>query len=105
MNSNQISNQKLLGKEVIDTKIVYDVDSKEGKSKYVICKLYDDFGIDKEYYFKVYYDENTESYLGMERHLVSNYGIQKHEFLDITFSAPVTNVNEIKAKMFEYIAD
>ena len=44
-------------------------------------------------------------YLGMARHLRSNYGIQEHELVDVTFTKPVTDVNNITAKMFEFIAD
>ena len=55
-------------------------------------------------YLKVNYDQNTESYLGMGRHLQGNYGIVKNEMVDITLETPV-DINNMKAKMFEYIAD
>ena len=41
----------------------------------------------------------------MSNHLASDYGIHPNEIVDITFSEPITDVNKIFVKMFEFIAD
>lgn len=106
---NKLLENELKGKTKINTEIVDYVMSEGGYDGYVICALY--YGENSnqpDAYFKAYYDfyENkTESYLGMENHLASEYGIHPYEIVDITFSEPITDINKINVKMFEYIAD
>lgn len=59
------------------------------------------------YPIKVNVNSKTENYLGMGRHLQSNYGYHKHEMCDITLDEKITDIDNIKgtAKMIEYIAD
>lgn len=75
---------------------------------YIILELgiYED-GKDFIYPVKVNVNSKTENYLGMGRHLQSNYGYQKHEMCDITLDEKITDIDNIKgtAKMIEYIAD
>ena len=74
-------------------------------SGYVIVGiLLGENSIEPDIYLKINYDPKTESYLGMGRHLRENYGIVKNEMVDITLETPV-DINNMKAKMFEYIAD
>lgn len=75
---------------------------------YIILELgtYED-GKHFIYPVKVNVNSKTENYLGMGRHLQSNYGYQKHEMCDITLDEKITDIDNIKgyAKMIEYIAD
>ena len=59
------------------------------------------------YPVKVTVNSKTEHYLGMGRHLQSNYGYHEHEICDITLDQKITDIDNIKgtAKMIEYIAD
>lgn len=59
------------------------------------------------YPVKVNVNSKTEHYLGMGRHLQSNYGYHEHEICDITLDEKITDIDNIKgtAKMIEYIAD
>lgn len=59
------------------------------------------------YPIKVNVNSKTENYLGMGRHLQSNYGYHKHEICDITLDKKIIDIDNIEgtAKMIEYIAD
>lgn len=59
------------------------------------------------YPIKVNVNSKTENYLGMGRHLQSNYGYHAHEICDITLAEKITDIDNINgaAKMIEYIAD
>ena len=99
-------NDILIGKSKIDTEIVFNYESEGGGDGYVFCKLFSEDSLGNvSGYIRINYDQKTEMYLGMARHLRSNYGIQEHELVDVTFTKPVTDVNNITAKMFEFIAD
>ena len=96
----------VLNKEKISTQIVEYYESEYGGEGYAICSMY----LSENYtqpdgYLKINYDNSTESYLGMENHIQGNYGIKLHEIVDITFKEKVKDVQNIWAKMFEYIAD
>lgn len=100
----------IIGKDSIDTSIIYYSESESGYDGYVICPIsFNEDSYDTDAYLKIYYDfygENgTQSYLGMGNHLQANYGIVKNEIVDITFTEKVTDANKIKARMFEYFAD
>ena len=98
----------LNGKTKINTSIVYYQPEENGYSGSIICALY--YGENSnqpDAYFSAGYDfhDKTESYLGMGTHISSDYGIHPYEIVDITFTEPITDVNKIFVKMFEYIAD
>lgn len=101
----------LKGKTELNTSIIDHYESESGYDGFVICPVVIDemsnrYGIDG--YIKIYYDfyeGNTKSYLGMSTHLQDNYGINEYEMVTITFKEKVTDINYIKAEMFEYIAD
>lgn len=59
------------------------------------------------YPVKVNVTSKTENYLGMGRHLSSDYGYHKHEICDITLDTKITDIDNINgtAIMIEYIAD
>lgn len=99
----------LKGKNKISTTIVDYWSAESNYDGYVICEVYyGENSYEPDAYVKIYYDfyeGNTESYLGMGRHIESDYGIVPHEMVDITFKEPVEDISNIKAKMFEYIAD
>ncbi len=98
--------EKLLGITKLNTEIVFNYESEGGGDGYVFCSLnFGEYSSEPEAYVKINYNENTQMYLGMGRHLQSNYGIHKYEIVDVTFTKPVTDVNNINANMFEYIAD
>ncbi len=98
------------GEKTLDTNIEYYYESESGYDGFMICALY--FGensVAPDGYLKVYYDfyDNiTESYLGRkESPVASNYGIVKYEMVTITFTEPVSDIKNIKAKTLEFIAD
>ena len=90
---------------IIEGTSIIDYHEDNSNSGYVIIGvLLGENSSEPDIYLKVNYDQNTESYLGMGRHLQGNYGIVKNEMVDITLETPV-DINNMKAKMFEYIAD
>lgn len=107
---NKLLEKNLKGKSAINTSIVNYYQSESGYDGYVTCALYyGENSIEPDAYFEAYYDfydNKTESYLGTkERSIASNYGIHPHEIVDITFAEPITDINKINVKIFEYIAD
>lgn len=106
---NRLLENELKGKTKINTAIVDYTTDENGYSGSVICALYYGENSNRpDAYFSANYDFNdnkTESYLGMSNHLASDYGIHPNEMVDITFSEPITDVNKIFVKMFEFIAD
>ena len=105
---NRLLESYLNGKTKINTSIVYYQPEENGYSGSIICALY--YGENSnqpDAYFSAGYDfyDKTESYLGMGTHISSDYGIHPYEMVDITFTEPITDVNKIFVKMFEYIAD
>lgn len=97
----------LKGKKVLSTSIIdYTID--EGNYEgYVICEVYSEEDSKEIGYVKIhfdFYEGNTESYLGTN-HLQSDYGIVKYEMVTITLKDEITDLDNIEAKMFEYIAD
>lgn len=107
---NKLLKNYLNGKSKIDTVIIDYYQAESNYDGYVICPLYyGENSNEPDAYFRAnydFYENNTESYLGMNGdHLTSNYGIQPNEIVDITFTEPISDVNNIIVKMFEYIAD
>lgn len=106
---NRLLENELKGKTKINTAIVDYTTDENGYSGSVVCALYyGENSNEPDAYFSANYDftdNKTESYLGMSNHLVSDYGIHPNEMVDITFSEPITDVNKIFVKMFEFIAD
>ncbi len=92
----------------IDGYSFQDVNIDNSGNGYIILELviYED-GKDFIYPVKVNVNSKTEHYLGMGRHLQSNYGYHKHEICDITLDEKISDIDNIKgiAKMIEYIAD
>ena len=60
-------------------------------------------------FIKVYYDfynGETESYLGnADNPVESNYAIMDHEIVTIHFKEKISDLDNIHAKTFEFIAD
>ena len=105
---NRLLESYLNGKTKINTSIVYYQPAENGYSGSVVCALYyGENSNEPDAYFSAGYDfyDKTESYLGMGTHISSDYGIHPYEMVDITFTEPITDVNKIFVKMFEYIAD
>lgn len=106
---NRLLENELKGKTKINTAIVDYTTDENGYSGSVVCALYYGENSNRpDAYFSANYDftdNKTESYLGMSNHLASDYGIHPYEMVDITFSEPITDVNKIFVKMFEFIAD
>ena len=74
-----------------------------GNGFIVVCWYYDKF----KYPMKLNVNSKTETFLGMGRHLSSNYGYVLHEMCDITLDTKITNIDDIKGYVttIEYIAD
>lgn len=107
---NKLLDNELKGKTKLNTAIVYYTTDENGYSGSVICALYYGENSNRpDAYFSANYDfyqNRTESYLGnAESPLSRDYGIHPYEIVDITFSEPVTDVNKIFVKSFEFIAD
>ena len=106
---NSLLENELKGKTRINTNIVWYHPDENGYSGSVVCALY--YGENSsgpDAYFSAGYDfyDRTESYLGnADRPLATDYGIVPYEIVDVTFTEPVTDVNRIFVKSFEYIAD
>ena len=105
---NKLLDNELREKTKLNTAIVDYTTDENGYSGSVICALYYGENSNRpDAYFSAGYDfyDKTESYLGMGTHISSDYGIHPYEMVDITFTEPITDVNKIFVKMFEYIAD
>ena len=74
-----------------------------GNGFIVVCGYYDKF----KYPIKLNVNSKTETFLGMGRHLSSNYGYVLHEICDITLDTKITDIDNIKGYVttIEYIAD
>ena len=77
--------------------------NKNGDGKIVVAAQFEKF----IYPIILNVNKQTECYLGMGRHLQSNYGYQLHEMCDITLEKKILDIDNIKGnvKMIEYIAD
>ena len=107
---NNLLENTIKGKSSLSTSIVEYYQSESNYDGYVICGIFlGENSYNPDAYIKVYYDfyeGNTESYLGRRENPVeSNYGIVPYEIVDITFTDSVSNIDNIQAKVFEYIAD
>ncbi|MDO4963750.1 MAG: hypothetical protein Q4E75_06635 [bacterium] len=83
--------------------IEYYLVDNNGKGYIIVACYYDKF----KYPIKMNVNNETETYLGMGRHLQSNYGYVLHEMCDITLDTKITDIDNIKGyvKIIEYIAD
>ena len=77
--------------------------NKNGDGKIVVTAQFEKF----LYPIILNVNKQTECYLGMGRHLQSNYGYQLHEMCDITLDKKIVDIDNIEGivKMIEYIAD
>ena len=85
-----------LGIEYVDV-------NKNGDGKIVVAAQFEKF----MYPIILNVNKQTECYLGMGRHIQSNYGYQLHEMCDITLEKKILDIDNIEGnvKMIEYIAD
>lgn len=83
--------------------IEYSSVDNSGNGFIVVGWYYDKF----KYPIKLNVNSKTETFLGMGRHLQSNYGYVLHEICDITLDTKITDVDNIKGYVttIEYIAD
>ena len=101
--------KKKVEKNLINTyridgfRIEYVDVNKNGDGKIVVTAQFEKF----LYPIILNVNKQTECYLGMSRHLQSNYGYQLHEMCDITLDKKIVDIDNIEGivKMIEYIAD
>lgn len=76
---------------------------KNGDGKIVVTAQFEKF----TYPIILNVNKQTECYLGMGRHIQSNYGYQLHEMCNITLDKKIVDIDNIEGnvKMIEYIAD
>lgn len=109
--SRQIYNDNLLkalyNKNKIWSSVSYKYESEGKGDGYIICPIYlADNGEQIDGYIKIFFDEETKSYLGRATNPVKrNYSIPENEMVEITFKNPIRNLVDIKAQTFEFIAD
>ncbi len=101
---------ELKGKNSLDTNIEEHYESESQYDGYAICPVFIGDNVDTpDGFIKVYYDfynGETESYLGnADNPVESNYAIMDHEIVTIHFKEKISDLDNIHAKTFEFIAD
>lgn len=107
-NRMEICSQQRVKNEIINyLKDTYRIDGMSiayvGKDYIIVTANFDKF----VYPLKLNINDETETFLGMNYHLQSNYGYVLHEMCDITLDTKITDVDNIRGfvKTIEYIAD
>ncbi len=101
---------ELKGKDYLSTAIVSHYESESQYDGYAICQVFIGDNMDTpDGLIKVYYDfynGETQSYLGnADSPIETNYGVLDYEIVTVHFKEKVSDLNNIHAKTFEFIAD